>query len=598
MANKYWVASSSQNWNDASYWSLTSGGTGGVTPPGNTDNAIFDSNGVGDCTLNVSINVLGLLMSSGYTGTIDTSTNDHTIIGTLSINDGQLKCNASTITCQGDIFIEDSLGLLDAGTSKFYLDGTLNISNKHLGNAFYDVELSSSAIVTLTEDHYIEHQFITNDGSEVKDDGSERQIWFVQNSDIVNDDGCTWTNSSPGNIVLHFAQAFDHDISGGNYGTTKIFIDLAAPPDSTVTQTGDVICGELSVSSGASPTYDVNGYDLICTSITMVDRPDGLTFFDAGEGEITVSGNVTIGDNATIDFESATMNVNGDVLIDSGSTVELSSATLNISGDFTIDSSATWNLGTGNIILDGTSLQTVTLNGKQVYNITVTNKSAQGVFFADGIDVANDLIANADTGNILLTFDKDNTHSINEFVLSGSLSYLVQLRSELDGTQWSVLSNITKNVSRADVKDSNLSVATIVVSLGVDSGNNSSNWVFQTTPVPPFSGSFAALKSIQTVLTNKNRYSYMIPSGTIVSKVDIFDKNKISYRQNIPVELYFNYSGHWWAYESGMTDRYGSIIFTHSTASVPYITNCLGIAKATIDGEEYISNLMRYNFVS
>lgn len=122
------------------------------------------------------------------------------------------------------------------------------------------------------------------------------------------------------------------------------------------------------------------------------------------------------------------------------------------------------------------------------------------------------------------------------------------------------------------------------------------SFVYQPTPVPP-SGSSTALKSIRTVLTNKNRYPYKIPSDTIVSKVDIFDKGRISYRQNVPVELYFNYSGDWWAYESGVTDRYGSIRFTHPTAAIPYITNCLGIAKATIDGKEYTSNLMRYNFV-
>lgn len=122
------------------------------------------------------------------------------------------------------------------------------------------------------------------------------------------------------------------------------------------------------------------------------------------------------------------------------------------------------------------------------------------------------------------------------------------------------------------------------------------NFVYTPTPVPP-SGSSTAMRSIRTILTNKNRYPYKIPNDTIVSKVDIFDKNRISYRSDIPVELYFNYSGAWSSYESGVTDRFGSIRFTHSTASIPNINNCLGIAKATIDGKDYTSNIMRYNFV-
>lgn len=126
--------------------------------------------------------------------------------------------------------------------------------------------------------------------------------------------------------------------------------------------------------------------------------------------------------------------------------------------------------------------------------------------------------------------------------------------------------------------------------------SSSQQFIFTPTPSPP-SGSANALKSIKTVLTNKNRYPYKIPSDIIVSKIDIFDKGKISYRNNVPVELYFNYSGSWTAYESGYTNRFGSIYLEHSTSGIPQINNCLGIAKATIDGKEYVSNLMRYNFV-
>ena len=45
MANRYWVASTTSNWNNTSNWSTTSGGSGGASVPGSSDDVIFDSNG-------------------------------------------------------------------------------------------------------------------------------------------------------------------------------------------------------------------------------------------------------------------------------------------------------------------------------------------------------------------------------------------------------------------------------------------------------------------------------------------------------------------------------------------------------------------------
>jgi len=74
-ADRYWVGSG--NWNDTAHWSASSGGSGGASIPGSSDNAIFDGNS-GNCTINVNINVAMLKMASGYGGTITQS--DHASI--------------------------------------------------------------------------------------------------------------------------------------------------------------------------------------------------------------------------------------------------------------------------------------------------------------------------------------------------------------------------------------------------------------------------------------------------------------------------------------------------------------------------------------
>ena len=69
MANRYWVASSSGNYNDTANWSTTSGGSGGASVPVNGDFVYFDSNGSGDCNITANA-ALEQLDSTNYTGTI------------------------------------------------------------------------------------------------------------------------------------------------------------------------------------------------------------------------------------------------------------------------------------------------------------------------------------------------------------------------------------------------------------------------------------------------------------------------------------------------------------------------------------------------
>jgi len=69
----YWVApSGAQVWNDPQNWSLTSGGSGGAGVPGLGDDVFFDSNGAGDCFIDISgLEVESLTFESGFGGSID-----------------------------------------------------------------------------------------------------------------------------------------------------------------------------------------------------------------------------------------------------------------------------------------------------------------------------------------------------------------------------------------------------------------------------------------------------------------------------------------------------------------------------------------------
>ena len=78
-AARYWTGAADNNWSNTNNWSTTSGGTGGASVPGSGDVANFDANGLVNCTLDATVNVAGLTVTSGYTMTITQSTNTITI---------------------------------------------------------------------------------------------------------------------------------------------------------------------------------------------------------------------------------------------------------------------------------------------------------------------------------------------------------------------------------------------------------------------------------------------------------------------------------------------------------------------------------------
>ncbi|SKC81463.1 T9SS type A sorting domain-containing protein [Ohtaekwangia koreensis] len=71
-SQRYWVASTSSNWNNTANWSATSGGIGGASVPGASDAVVFNGAGglQGNCILDIAPTVSSVTVN-GYSGTID-----------------------------------------------------------------------------------------------------------------------------------------------------------------------------------------------------------------------------------------------------------------------------------------------------------------------------------------------------------------------------------------------------------------------------------------------------------------------------------------------------------------------------------------------
>ncbi len=109
MADRYWVAGGTGNYNSTTNWSVTSGGASGASVPSVSDNVFFDaSSGVGTATINVASFCANLNLT-GFAGTL-AFTNNLSTTGTVNLGSGTYTVSgtaalrfqtATTITSNG-----------------------------------------------------------------------------------------------------------------------------------------------------------------------------------------------------------------------------------------------------------------------------------------------------------------------------------------------------------------------------------------------------------------------------------------------------------------------------------------------------------------
>jgi hypothetical protein len=118
MATKTWNGSD-LSWNTLSNWSPS-----GV--PTSADDVVFDATSTQACTCDVAIDVLSLVVASGYSGKLDfaDSAYSHAIGGDFTCDGtGEVDCGTSTLTIAGNFDSQDQT-TWTRGTSTVVLTGT------------------------------------------------------------------------------------------------------------------------------------------------------------------------------------------------------------------------------------------------------------------------------------------------------------------------------------------------------------------------------------------------------------------------------------------------------------------------------------------
>lgn len=224
--------------------------------------------------------------------------------------------------------------------------------------------------------------------------------------------------------------------------------------------------------------------------------------------------------------------------ISTGSTLT-APATINLSGNFT--NSGTFNHNNGNFIIGGTG--TSALTGNTTFYLFGTGTGGKTIQFAAG----------------------STTTVTSHFVMVGTTSLKVLLRSSVQGNAWNLNSQATETVSDVDVRDSNSTNSVDATSGGIDSGNNT-NWIFPPRlDVAASAGSAQALYADATgngngiqvgtfTITASGSSGPTLTSITIASSGSGFDHTAYS-----EVRLYYDTGGTTGSYDAGVDTAYGAL---------------------------------------
>jgi hypothetical protein len=413
---RYWIATSTANWNDTANWSTTEDGSSGASVPVSTDLAYFTDNKDGSCTINATVNVAGISMSAGYGGTISQGSNAVTVGSSNYVQaGGTFTGGDAAITINGTF--TQSLGAFTATSNTTQISGNVTIS----GGTF-NHNSGTIAVVAGADTTWDVSTSLTVNNFTVNIGGTYR-LSIATNDTIVVNGTTTLTNGIFGYTTsgtlnakgpISVAATFD----GYAAGTSVFLIDGTGDQSFTIpngTQMPIITLNNslttISFAAGATATME-GTFTLQAGTFTA---SSGTTNFG---GNVTISGGtfnhnsgtiaVVAGADTTWDVSTSltvnnfTVNINGtyrlsiatnDTIVVNGTTTLTNGifgygggdGTLNAKGPISV--AATFDgyaAGTSVFLIDGTGDQSFTIPDGAQMPITTLNNSLTTISFGSG----------------------------------------------------------------------------------------------------------------------------------------------------------------------------------------------------------------------
>jgi hypothetical protein len=455
-ANRYWIGAggTNNNWNSTTYWSTTSGGAGGASVPGNNDLAIFDGNGTGSCTINAAVNVAGITVQAGYTGTISQGANTITI-GTSGalFSGGTFTGGSSDITSSGAITISGTAFTSTSGILS--IAGNYTLSSGSFAHNSGTVKLTATGTITgsttldnLEFNSPAAATFTINSGTTLTVNNT---LAYAGSSNMTVNTG---TIDVKGNISLN-------NTGTGGSGTAWVKINGTGSQTITGNSTSNTSrLGNVEINKSSGTLTLLNTISVVgawtYTAGTISPGTSTVAFCNVS----TITGSHTLANvlfytpSASQTFTIAsgtTLTVTGTLKLDGGYDLFLNTGTINAQGNIEITNQAFNGGGTATININGTGSQTMTgttTNARGALCKVIINKASGTLTLANFITVNNNWTytagtIDATTNNSTVTFKNTLTiagsHSLNHVYLYSNLNYTMTIAS---GTELTVLGTL------------------------------------------------------------------------------------------------------------------------------------------------------------
>jgi hypothetical protein len=370
MADRYWVAGGTGNYNSTTNWSATSGGASGASVPLAADDVFFNANsGAGTATINVASNCRNLNLT-GFTGTIDFTNN-------LTVNGTALNFGTGGYTVTGTGFL---IYALVNATFSITSNGTVWTGNIRIGNLQPTITFVDNFSITGNLE-LVSGGTTTFNGSTIFVGGNITFLSgnFITGTTLFNFNGTgTWSHTSTG--------ALRNNVTINTAGTITLDANIYYNTGTITYTTGTVITTGNTLNIGVATTLNTNGIswnNINTTTGVVITLTSNLTLtgtLSLGNGvtSFVLGGNSLISSNANLNMLGGTAtftmpsNQTFKTLTITGTNASINANTLTITENLTINNSVG---GTTAIIYAGTGTWTALNTSSIITNILTINTS-------------------------------------------------------------------------------------------------------------------------------------------------------------------------------------------------------------------------------
>lgn len=539
MANRYWAAGVSGNWNDTASWSSSATGTpAGASVPGSSDAAIFNAaSGTVTATLDISPTIQ-TLTCTGFTGTLAFGSNTITLTST-----GATFTGATTMSVTGTplIILNNPAA---TSTRTINTGGAVTEANSI---SFNIISGSGTAIITITGSGAVRNLNFTGFT------GSHNATSYTMYGSLTLGTGMTVTAGSTTTFaatsgtktITTNSVTFDKNLTfNGVGGTFQLADALTSGATRTTTLTNGTLdlngytltTGLFTSSNNNTRTLNFDGNDLqgylYLTGVgnsTIYNASNSTNFTTVGSGNVYVTGAATAGTTRTItpglvssggslsNALSFYINAGSDTIsLGTSPCVFLNLQFITFTGTLAADAAPAvysgLRLSNGMTITGGNNAWTFPF-GAATSNLTILTSSVIDnpiTFSGTSASISGTLTLGSTraltltNGTLLLTAGTTNT--VGSFVTTGTTQKYLQ--STIAGTQATIsAASGTNTVTNLTIQDSNATGGAIWNALNitnVDAGNNT-GWLF--------GGSYGAF--------NKTGQYYINSYGVTITKYGV-----------------------------------------------------------------------------